>query len=161
MKKWYASSVCFSLVLMVACMATVPQAAYAKTVGGVIGKANASLTRCTTTLCTITLAVDVKLSPNTKYAAYIASSVCPDVTGIFYGPVRATSDGQGSFKKTQPFPNMGLLTFSSKSWQVCIFSNQSNAGNPIVEKNLVARGHLSVSPDGKKAHATVHSITIA
>jgi len=83
------------------------------------------------------------------------------LTFSFLGPVRATSDGQGSFKATQSFPKMGLPTFSSKSWQVCIFSNQSNAGNPIVEKNLVARGHLSVSPDGKKAHTTVHSIIIA
>jgi len=160
MKRWYTSSVFFSLVLMVACMAIIPQVAYAK-VGSQIGTASASLTNCTKTTCTIGLHVVAhNLSSKTEYDAYISSSVCPDLSGIIYGPVQETSDSHGHINQNGSFSFMGITKFdSSQHWQVCIFSNKNNVGNPITPGNFEARGRLVLTSDGKRGNAKIYCIT--
>jgi hypothetical protein len=158
MKRWYTPSMLFPAVLMVACMVTVPQTAYAK-VGGAIGKASATLTNCTKTACTLTITINVNanknLKPNTEYDTYISATVCPDLTGVSYGPAVATSDSKGSFSGKYSAP-LDIITFPS-SEQVCVFSNADKAANALIPGNLVGRGHLSVK--GKKGSTMVHSIT--
>jgi hypothetical protein len=161
MKRWYASSVFFSLVLMVACMATIPQAAYAK-VGPQIGTASASLTHCTKTACKIELhVVTHNFSPKTEYKTYISSSVCPNINpnGIIYGGVQATSDSHGHLNQKGISPPMAITNLDSQSWQVCLFIDQNNVADPITQGNFKARGHLVLTSGGKRGNAKIYSIT--